>query len=225
MSETPTRIQTVYNNAVQYFRLQKEYGTDRKKKKVLKDAFETLYESIKLLEPQDVGIFEKKVYQDYYIFIPIYECELFAIWLFHLPKGNGLPLHDHPGHTILSKFLYGKFELTSVNIVKSNQDVLKGEINFESVINAKDGHMEVISDVYPGEEYSRGNLHSIKPIEPIAFVDVIYPPFKDQKGNTNVKNYKILERKGPRLNLKIDDKDDTPFYTSDYQGPQIFVQK
>lgn len=91
-NETP-RIQMVKNNAFEYFTLLKNHSTDKKKKKLLKDSFETLYESIKRLQASDVGIFDKKVYEDYHIFIPIFECELFTIWLFHLPKGNGLPLH------------------------------------------------------------------------------------------------------------------------------------
>ena len=37
----------------------------------------------------------------------------FTVGVFLVPKGQRLPLHDHPGMTVMSKVLYGTLAITS----------------------------------------------------------------------------------------------------------------
>jgi len=38
----------------------------------------------------------------------IYECADFTVGIFCIPKGESMPIHDHPDMTVCSKVLYGK---------------------------------------------------------------------------------------------------------------------
>jgi predicted metal-dependent enzyme (double-stranded beta helix superfamily) len=57
----------------------------------------------------DVGLGEKQrgKHQPQIEFVDVLDTPTFTIGIFILPKGRSLPLHDHPGMTVLSKVLYG----------------------------------------------------------------------------------------------------------------------
>jgi hypothetical protein len=140
------------------------------------------------------------------------------MWLFFVPKGGILPFHDHPGHTVFSKFFYGKMHLQSGDWESDSQC----RVTNDSVITLSDGHIEVIGHQFPVSDFSKGNLHRIHAVEPIAFLDITSPPIMDVWGNSKVKYYNSSPIKNGKVTLDTMDDGDVPqFYGADYLGPKI----
>tara|TARA_B110001452_G_scaffold96024_1_gene79384 strand:- start:672 stop:1244 length:573 start_codon:yes stop_codon:yes gene_type:complete len=46
----------------------------------------------------------------------VYKDEALSMGIFVIPAGAGIPLHDHPGMTVLSKLLFGSMRVTSYDM-------------------------------------------------------------------------------------------------------------
>ena len=94
----------------------------------------------------------------------------FKLEIFMLRQGAQLPVHDHPGMSVVSKLLYGcvrirKFDWQSDSTVRlvRDQTLSPGDIAL----------------LFPKRE---GNLHEITAHEPSAFFDVLTPPYDPSNG-------------------------------------------
>jgi len=94
----------------------------------------------------------------------------FKLEIFMLRQGAQLPVHDHPGMSVVSKLLYGcvrirKFDWQSDSTVRlvRDQTLSPGDITL----------------LFPKRE---GNLHEITAHEPSAFFDVLTPPYDPSNG-------------------------------------------
>ena len=116
----------------------------------------------------------KTVPPDHWAYWPVAENRKFVMAIFGLRQGQRLPMHDHPGMTVLMKPLFG-----SLRIHSFTKD---GPICGRRV-RIKDERIQEISrdPDFPVWEIGvdTGNdIHEIKALTDCAFVDLVVPPYE-----------------------------------------------
>jgi hypothetical protein len=129
-------VQLLYEKSKSFFILNNEMKNDllnKKRKKKLKTTFDELFLCLGNLELSDLGIEDVEPFTEHHLFMPIFESDLFVISLFVLPEDSkGLPFHNHPEMTVITKFLYGKAKMTTAELIKPTF----GTIGSEKFINS-----------------------------------------------------------------------------------------
>jgi hypothetical protein len=106
--------------------------------------------------------------------------ERFHICTFLIPAGQEIPLHNHPGMTVLSKCLYGacrvlKYKWSDGEYrVSSAKTARECELISDSILLSKDGEIDICT---PKE-----NIHRIMAITDVAILDVFVPPYNIEGG-------------------------------------------
>ncbi len=97
--------------------------------------------------------------------------ETHDITVFVIPKGNSIPLHDHPGMLVASK-------------------LLQGELEVESYSEAHNGLYKSTKEIRTHEEGAwyltptEGNFHQFKALKTCVVLDLLMPPYAESKGRT-----------------------------------------
>ncbi|XP_044947132.1 plant cysteine oxidase 1-like [Hordeum vulgare subsp. vulgare] len=110
----------------------------------------------------------------------IYKSENFSMVILFLPQNAVIPLHNHPGMTVLSKLLIGSMHVRSYDwaddpgddpAASSPDDQLRlAELVLDDVFTAPCD----TSVLYPT---AGGNMHRFTAIAPCAILDILGPPY------------------------------------------------
>ena len=129
-------------------------------------------------------------------YIHLFENEHVSMGIFLLPAGSRIPLHCHPGMTVVSKVLCGALHVTSYDWVGERIIQRDGSCRgegvevFDGVVGRRVESSESSeSSVRPETTRilfpsSGGNLHRFRAVSNCAVLDVICPPYDVKEGRT-----------------------------------------
>ena len=106
-------------------------------------------------------------------YLHIKEDKNMSLGIFCLPKGATIPLHDHPGMTVLSRVLYGSMHVKSFDWTNEKE---------KEAVRVLD--CDVTSQDPPLVLFPRsgGNIHSFTAVTPCAVLDLLAPPYLPEDG-------------------------------------------
>lgn len=106
-------------------------------------------------------------------YLPVQEVMSLHIGVFCLPANATIPLHDHPGMTVLSRVLYGRVQITSYDWLPNEGDGIARMVADE-IISGPTG----TSILFP----TWANVHSLTALTPCAVLDILAPPYAPAGG-------------------------------------------
>nr|CCA24127.1 conserved hypothetical protein [Albugo laibachii Nc14] len=149
----------------------------------------------------------------------IWESKSVSMGIFVLSPGASIPLHDHPGMTVISRILYGSLRIRSFDFAPlQSDDGLLGILRQDSTISAPS-----TTALSP----TCGNIHEFLAdgIEGCAIFDILAPPYNTEEGR-DCSYYKVDEEKVSHLGkeyyrLKKYTPTDFRVQSAPYRGPQM----
>ncbi|MEW5310685.1 MAG: hypothetical protein WDW38_002457 [Sanguina aurantia] len=136
-------------------------------------------------------------------YLPVYEDMHMTMGIFCFPAGAIIPLHNHPGMTVLSRLLFGTLEVTGYDLVEPVPQSRQQSGNpFASMFKKPSLPQFVARQVvgvrvvapaaplvlFPNEA---GNVHEFKAHTACAVLDLLCPPY-NPSGGRDCTYYEVL---------------------------------
>ena len=195
----------------------------------LSQKFDQAAKRMDTLTPQDIRLQQPSLWQRTpptpqsgppISYARIFDDPTLSMGVFLLPKGAQIPLHDHPGMTVLSKILVGKLHVTSYDMPR--EPVLMGgstklycDMATEKIVSGETPTLQL--------DPVHGNLHKFEALEDTAIFDILTPPYDDGQGRschyyeastTPIDGkFELTEIMSPPPDLYI--------FTAPYDGPRV----